>query len=192
MKKYRFPYKPEVCQAFEDKVLGPISSGQAAEDFIPFVSKLLKRAPELVLKFKNMTETLNHLSVHRQRCLAADRLLVPRSHPPHVSPGSSALEPFSVEDNSHPDLSEDNDVSNPSEDDKFSCLGVQSAQKDHHENLQKLLVLPDIDIPPHLRRETPRQMAASCRLMEHQKVCLTWLLRQEEDKYKQGGLLAGI
>jgi hypothetical protein len=181
--KDRFPYKPEICQAFEDKVLGPISSGQAAEDFVPVVSQLLRRAPELVIKFKNMTKTLGHLSERRRRRLVIDQLSVPRSHPPHTSPGSSALEAFSIEESSDASLSEDEDEPG---------RGVQSSQNGHHENVQKLLVLPDIDIPPRLRKETPRQMAESCKLMEHQKVCLTWLVRQEEDKHKKGGLLAGM
>lgn len=177
----RFPYKPEICQAFEDKVLGPISSGQAAEDFVPLVSHLLRRAPELVIKFKNMTKTLSHLSEHRRRRLVTDQPSVPRSHPPPISSGSSALKAFSIEESSDASLSEDEDEPG---------LGVQSSQNDHHENVQKLLVLPDIDVPPQLRKETPRQMAESCKLMEHQKVCLTWLVRQEEDKHKKGGLLA--
>lgn len=181
--KDRFPYKTEICQAFEDKVLGPISSGQAAEDFIPLVSHLLRRAPELVIKFKNMAKTLSRLSGHRRRRVVTDQLSVPRSHPPHISPGSSALEALSIQESSDASLSEDEGVPG---------LGVHSSQNDHHENVQKLLVLPDIDIPPRLRKQTPRQMADSCKLMEHQKVCLTWLVRQEEDKHKRGGLLAGM
>ncbi|KUI52740.1 hypothetical protein VP1G_00051 [Cytospora mali] len=33
-------------------------------------------------------------------------------------------------------------------------------------------------------------MSGSCRLMEHQKVCLTWLSNQENDGHKKGGILA--
>ncbi|ROW02910.1 hypothetical protein VSDG_01773 [Cytospora chrysosperma] len=128
-----------------------------------------------------MAKTLSRLSGHRRRRVVTDQLSVPRSHPPHISPGSSASEAFSIQESSDASLSEDEGVPG---------LGVQSSQNDHHENVQKLLVLPDIDIPPRLRKQTPRQMADSCKLMEHQKVCLTWLVRQEEDKHKKGGLLA--
>lgn len=55
------------------------------------------------------------------------------------------------------------------------------------EDIQKLLSLPEIDIPPDERKNTPAAM--SCKLLEHQKVCLTWLMEQE-DSHKKGGLLA--
>ncbi|RYP61070.1 hypothetical protein DL770_009854 [Monosporascus sp. CRB-9-2] len=56
------------------------------------------------------------------------------------------------------------------------------------EDIQRLLSLPDIDIPSAQRKETPRAM--SCALMEHQRVCLTWMIQQEQDSHKKGGLLA--
>ncbi|RYP46642.1 hypothetical protein DL768_007187 [Monosporascus sp. mg162] len=56
------------------------------------------------------------------------------------------------------------------------------------EDIQRLLSLPDIDIPSSQRKETPRAM--SCALMEHQRVCLTWMIQQEQDSHKKGGLLA--
>lgn len=34
-------------------------------------------------------------------------------------------------------------------------------------------------------------MQMSCTLMEHQKIGLTWLIEQEMDSKKKGGLLAG-
>ncbi|OTB13127.1 hypothetical protein K445DRAFT_24943 [Daldinia sp. EC12] len=54
--------------------------------------------------------------------------------------------------------------------------------------LDNLLSMPEIDIPPEQRKGTPAAM--SCTLMEHQKVCLTWLIQQEEDAHKKGGILA--
>lgn len=59
-----------------------------------------------------------------------------------------------------------------------------------HEDISRLLKMPDIEIPPEERAVTPRQM--SCRLMEHQKVALKWLKDQENNKHKRGGLLAGL
>lgn len=67
---------------------------------------------------------------------------------------------------------------------------LDASQKEAREQLIKLLRIPDVDIPPDERIGTPLQMA--CQLMEHQKVALQWLKDQEDDKYKRGGLLAGI
>lgn len=58
-----------------------------------------------------------------------------------------------------------------------------------HDDIRKLLKMPNIEIPPELRAKTPIQM--SCKLMEHQKVALKWLKDQENNKFKRGGLLAG-
>lgn len=67
---------------------------------------------------------------------------------------------------------------------------LQKAQVTERKHIRKLLVLPAIDIPREERRKTP--VAMSCTLMEHQKVCLTWLIEQEETRHKRGGLLAGM
>lgn len=57
------------------------------------------------------------------------------------------------------------------------------------EDIRKLLKMPEIEIPPEQRADTPMQM--SCKLMEHQKVALKWLKDQEKNRHKRGGLLAG-
>ncbi|KAG6355977.1 hypothetical protein INS49_015362 [Diaporthe citri] len=56
------------------------------------------------------------------------------------------------------------------------------------DDVQNLLVLSEVDIPPSQRKQTPKQM--SCDLTEHQRIGLTWLLQQERDPKKKGGLLA--
>lgn len=62
---------------------------------------------------------------------------------------------------------------------------------DASEEIQKLFQnLPDIEIAPEDRANTPPQM--SCKLMEHQKVALKWLKDQEKNRDKRGGLLAGM
>jgi SNF2 family DNA or RNA helicase len=48
-------------------------------------------------------------------------------------------------------------------------------------------IRPDEDLPPELRKGTPAEM--QCALLEHQKLGLTWLIRQEESNNK-GGILA--
>ncbi|KAI1763291.1 SNF2 family N-terminal domain-containing protein [Hypoxylon sp. FL1150] len=54
--------------------------------------------------------------------------------------------------------------------------------------IQKLLTMPEIEVPKEQRKNTPAAM--SCKLMEHQKVSLSWMIKQEEDQHKKGGLLA--
>jgi SNF2 family DNA or RNA helicase len=57
------------------------------------------------------------------------------------------------------------------------------------EEIQQLLknIRPDEDLPAELRKGTPPEMATT--LLEHQKLGLTWLTRQEEGTNK-GGILA--
>jgi hypothetical protein len=57
------------------------------------------------------------------------------------------------------------------------------------EEIKKLVenIRPDEDLPPELRKGTPAQM--QCALLEHQKLGLTWLIRQEES-HNKGGILA--
>lgn len=52
-----------------------------------------------------------------------------------------------------------------------------------------LLHLPEVDIPEGERLETPRGL--TCELLPHQRVGLTWLIRQEQDPNKRGSILAG-
>ncbi|KAF3021422.1 hypothetical protein E8E14_004936 [Neopestalotiopsis sp. 37M] len=53
--------------------------------------------------------------------------------------------------------------------------------------IEHLANLPDIDVPPAGRQRTPQ--ALLCELQPHQKVGLTWLMRQE-DSIHRGGILA--
>jgi hypothetical protein len=57
------------------------------------------------------------------------------------------------------------------------------------EALTKLIenIKPHDEIPPEGRQQTPQAM--SCKLMEHQKLGLTWLMKMEEGSAK-GGILA--
>lgn len=68
---------------------------------------------------------------------------------------------------------------------------TQQFQNDSvRDDVENLLVLSEVNIPPNQRKQTPKQM--SCALTEHQRIGLTWLLEQEKDKQKKGGLLAGL
>jgi SNF2 domain-containing protein len=57
------------------------------------------------------------------------------------------------------------------------------------EEIRKLIenIRPDEELPPHMREGTPEEM--QCVLLEHQKLGLTWLIRQEQGANK-GGILA--
>lgn len=70
-------------------------------------------------------------------------------------------------------------------------LPGMEARPNAMEEIQRLLQdLPDIDVPPEDRANTPVQMSIT--LMEHQKVALKWLKDQENNRAKKGGLLAGM
>lgn len=80
---------------------------------------------------------------------------------------------------------------------QFSSTEVNHSHSTQHfqddgrrDDVQNLLVLSEVDIPPNQRKQTPKQM--SCDLTEHQRIGLTWLLEQEKDRKKKGGLLAGL
>ncbi|KAK8079289.1 hypothetical protein PG994_003096 [Apiospora phragmitis] len=62
-----------------------------------------------------------------------------------------------------------------------------SSQANVRANLQNFLSVPEHEIAREKRLDTPMQM--SCQLMEHQRVGLTWLVKQEKGVMK-GGLLA--
>lgn len=64
-----------------------------------------------------------------------------------------------------------------------------NAGQDSQQNIQSLLAVPSVDIPPHRRVQSPAQLKFP--LYEYQKVCLTWLIQQEQDEGKMGSILAG-
>lgn len=74
---------------------------------------------------------------------------------------------------------------------------VQDMLEDQHElphddargQTNALLHLPEVNIPEGERLETPRGL--TCELLPHQRVGLTWLIRQEQDPSKRGSILAG-
>lgn len=57
------------------------------------------------------------------------------------------------------------------------------------QDVGSFLSLPENEIPLAERMGAP--VAMNCRLMPHQMCGLTWMVRQEEDDEKKGGLLAG-
>ena len=67
---------------------------------------------------------------------------------------------------------------------------IDARQERERVEIQELLSLPEIDIPKTQRKQTPPTML--CNLLEHQKACLSWLMQQELNVHKKGGLLAGM
>lgn len=107
-----------------------------------------------------------------------------QGQPRNVNTGipASASRPPAPDFNAQPQLPS-NEVSHPHD--------TQHVQDDGgQDDVQNLLVLSEVNIPPSQRKQTPRQM--SCDLTEHQRIGLTWLLEQEKDRNKKGGLLAGL
>lgn len=65
----------------------------------------------------------------------------------------------------------------------------ESLRNDVRDQTRALLLLPEVNIPEDERLPTPR--ALTCNLLPHQRVGLTWLIRQEQDPNKRGSILAG-
>lgn len=181
----------------------------SAEDALPRVSVLLERAPELVRDYIKLTDVFNHQWFsHRRPPIEQLPASLPTNSQPSslyrqfstqpkfdtyaedsLSDDASASEDDGTDDSGNEVDANDTAYMQPSKTEKLMELGrVHNAQETA--DIQKLLLLPEIDIPPEQRKKTPRQM--SCELMEHQKVCLTWLIQQEQDNHKRGGLLAGM
>lgn len=73
--------------------------------------------------------------------------------------------------------------------DRVVAMSPHAHEPEAQQEVQSLLAIPLIDIPPRERKQTPAQLQYP--LYEYQKVCLTWLIQQEEDNTKRGSILAG-
>lgn len=116
-------------------------------------------------------------SRHRLNFSHADR-------PQRQSPPSPSIQLQDEDINS--DLE---DQSLASAHDRSTAMSPYAHEPEAQQDVQSLLHIPTIDIPPHERRQTPAQLRFP--LYEYQKVCLTWLIQQEEDVIKRGSILAG-
>lgn len=172
-------------------VLDPINRGSDPEEHLEFVRDCLHRAPELVENYEDIVRTFGRNAVqHRQQLdsnepqqLAfrpASNANANAGNANAAIPASTSLSPFLVAP-AQQQLSSNEVGHSP---------GTQEIQDDgRRDDIQNLLVLSEVNIPPHQRKQTPQQML--CALTEHQKIGLTWLLEQEKDRQKKGGLLAG-
>lgn len=207
--KHRFPGAPDKSDVIQFQVLNPITRGTNPEDHLDFVRNLLRKAKELVADFEDIASTFGRGAVERQQQSVPNQGLplsiphAPTSVPyePHrrlnaansnianvnaavanaFTPARTLPPPFPTP-SPHPQ-------SSPNKVDE--SINTQDFEDDgHRDDVQNLLVLSEVDIPPSQRKHTPKQM--SCDLTEHQRIGLTWLLEQEKDRKKKGGLLAGL
>jgi hypothetical protein len=166
----------------------PISKGNNPEDYLEFVQFILPEAKELVKAFEDLAAEFGRSAVERQQKSTS-------SQSPEIDlRRSSALFTTPRPDLGRPaNTSPTNVVSSlaPRQNEVAPSSSTQDFQDDgHRDDVQNLLVLSEVNIPPRQRKQTPKQM--SCDLTEHQKIGLTWLLEQEKDRKKKGGLLAGM
>lgn len=192
--KYRFPGAPDKSQTIRTEVLNPITKGlKDPKDCLPVIEGCLRKARELVKEFEEIATTFEGDAAKRRQQSAPSESRLLDSRPDLVS---SSLQPHrrthaaTVASGWHPPLANPSVPLHASTNNADQVPSPQQSQDGgHQDNVQNLLVLPELDIPPHQRKQTPKQM--SCTLLEHQKIGLTWLIEQEKDRQKKGGLLAG-
>ncbi|KAI0128171.1 hypothetical protein F4776DRAFT_198360 [Hypoxylon sp. NC0597] len=164
-----FPGRPEKAKQF----LAMMNSCTPTRDLRPEVEGLFRTAPEVVQYFDESMSEINRW----------------RFPQPQLQQPLSNLPPFNTR---RPELPggghSDNYVVHSAVRSKNTLPQPQGSNQPRRQDLQKLLKLPEINFSPDQRKGTP--FAMSCRLLEHQKVGLTWLIKQEEDRAKLGGILA--
>lgn len=130
-----------------------------------------------------------------RRRIVVDRLLVGGSsghrlnfthadRPQRLYSLSPPVQPHKEDSNSN-----NNHQSQSNASDRVAAMSPYAHEPEAQQDVQSLLAIPSIDIPPHERKQTPIQLQYP--LYEYQKVCLTWLVQQEEDDTKRGSILAG-
>lgn len=165
--KWRFPGRPDVAAQVKSLVL---SYSTPAQQLMPTMVQLLRRAPDLVADFGSVAIAHDHVCWFLRH----------RSNPHHrQTPGSQSTaftDPDQDAENSH------------NADGSSNELVEAASRMKQQEVIRALTNLPEVNIEPADRLQTPAAM--TCELMPHQKLCLTWLVRQEESE-SRGGLLAG-
>ncbi|KAI1101828.1 SNF2 family N-terminal domain-containing protein [Jackrogersella minutella] len=169
--KDRFPGRPQLVQQF----LSMMESDTPTSDLLPEVATLFRTARELVQDFKGSMDAIDENRTQQPQPDQA-LLALPSSstHPPDLNGINGHLN-YKIGDAG-------------SQYQQAISAHMRELELKERKAIQHLLSLPDIDIAPEQRKGTPNAM--SCTLMDHQKVCLTWLTEQEKDPNKRGGLLA--
>ncbi|KAI1142039.1 hypothetical protein F5Y05DRAFT_213007 [Hypoxylon sp. FL0543] len=176
----RFPGRPEKAERF----LAIMGSGTPTRDLLPDVADLLRTAPELVQDFQTSMSDID-----------ATRFPQPQPEPepepepqPETQPRRPRSSPIAPQRNPRGRGDLVNDGASSSVGGGRALPRPQASAESQNQHLQKFLKLPEIEIPRDKRMSKPPGM--SCELLEHQKVGLTWLVQQEEDQHKKGGILA--
>ncbi|KAI6085770.1 SNF2 family N-terminal domain-containing protein [Hypoxylon rubiginosum] len=146
-----------------------------ARDLLPSLGNLFRTAPDLIQDFEANADSFDQHERMRQ-------LQAHQRHQPHQPPGPAP------QTHTAPQVTPRvlNDSRNASSSRKNTATNALSESQ--HKEIQKLLTMPEIEIPKKQRKDTPAAM--SCKLMEHQRVSLCWMTQQEQDQHKKGGLLA--
>lgn len=178
-----------------------MNSRRPPRDFLPGVANLFRTAPDLSQDFEANIDIFDQYE--RLRQLQSLQRRNRQSHAPQTTPqtaprvaddnGNNNPRNYDGADTDRDSEDDDNDSRHDGDGDAIYDLNSQvpfPKEDSQHKEIQKLLSMPEIDIPPEQRKNTPAAM--SCKLMAHQRVSLTWMTQQEEDQHKKGGLLAGI
>ncbi|XXG99387.1 G protein-coupled receptor gpr1 [Hypoxylon texense] len=177
-----------------------LSSQTPSRDLLPDIVSLFGNGSDLFRDFQAHTNTFDQYrrlirdqDFRRNNRQSQALQTTPRkAHRPARSNGNNNSRNY---DGASTDGDDDGDDSDGSYDDGDGAIydpngpSAFSMLKDsQHKEIQKLLSMPEIDIAPGQRKNTPAAM--SCKLLPHQRVSLTWMTQQELDQHKKGGLLA--
>ncbi|KAI1775418.1 hypothetical protein F4818DRAFT_441514 [Hypoxylon cercidicola] len=193
-----FGNNPEVIRQFS-AIMG---SAPPIRNSMPKVVNLFRTVPDLIQSFSENAEAFDQYRYMRQSQLVSSPQSRGRpSLPTRTRPQTARHVPNDSDNDtdrdSDGDDDDDDDDSQYDGDDGAMYGAMHRANSDvpfpalkdsQHKEIQKLLSMPEIDIPKELRKNTPAAM--SCELFEHQRISLTWMRQQEEDPVKKGGLLA--
>jgi hypothetical protein len=181
--------------------LNPISCGKNPENYLDLVKMLLPRASELVKDFEDIATNCGmgkeweghqqstpsqNPDINLRRSLAFSA--TPTSNYANAT-GTSVADPNII-----PSVFASSFPNPPSAHPPNGGAPLNNTldfQDDgRQDDVENLLNPSEVNIAPHRRKKTPKQML--CALTEHQRIGLTWLLEQENDRKKKGGLLAGM
>ncbi|POS79014.1 DNA repair protein RAD5 [Diaporthe helianthi] len=179
-----------------------VACGKDPRNYTQVVRCLLKDAKEVVEIYEAIALTFGKdaveqrqqstssqdpdINFRRSSALFATPVVLALGSPANASPAISRTIPPS---GSFLSLTSSSAPRNLPSKEVFPSTHKQFFQDDGpRDDVQNLVVLSEMNIPPSKRRHTPKQMA--CDLTEHQRIGLTFLLQQENDRNKKGCLLA--
>ncbi|KAG8163719.1 hypothetical protein KVR01_007016 [Diaporthe batatas] len=182
------------------QVLNPVASGKNPRDHLDFVRLILRDAKELVQDYEFIATRFGRSKEENQQHPASSQdpeINVRRSSAlfaPQGTGSGSAVKGSPAISRTTPSGFFSSPTSSPAPQSLVQNVGFPSSRTQvfqddgPRDDYQNLVVPSEVNIPPRLRRQSPKQMA--CILTEHQRIGLTYLLQQEKDPRKKGCLLA--